>query len=169
MWMVTYGLHEHEALRVGDDLGCVEGLLEVVEDLLLVAAEPGLGAVELLAGTATLALQRGQTSSEDSLANERHGLAHVQRVDRSPLAGTLLACGIEDLLDEGSAVLIVVVEDVAGDLDEEGVEHALVPLSKGVAHLLAAHAKTALHHVVGLAGVRICLVVRRPLAGLPQR
>ena len=153
----TYSLHEHEALSVRDDLGCIEGLLEIVEDLLLVAAEAGLGALELLAGAATLALERGQASREHSLADERHGLAHVERVDGGPLAGTLLTCGVKDLLDERGAIVVVVVENVAGDLDEEGVEHALVPLGEDIAHLLATHAKTALHHVVGLQVIRLCL------------
>ena len=61
-----------------------------------------------------------------------------------------MASRVEDLLEEGSAILVVVVHDVAGDLDEERVEHALVPLSEDVTDLLVGHANTTLHDVVGL-------------------
>jgi len=146
----TYSLHEHEALGVGDDLGGVKGLLKVGDELLLVAGEVGLGALELLAGAGALALEGGQAAGEDGLADESYGLAHVEGVDSGPLAGTLLASRVEDLLEEGSAVLVVVVHDVAGDLDEERVEHALVPLGEDITDLLVAHANTTLHDVVGL-------------------
>lgn len=146
----TYSLHEHEALGVGDDLGGVKGLLKVGNELLAVAGEVGLGALELLAGASALALEGRKAAGEDSLADESHGLAHVEGVDGGPLAGTLLASRVEDLLEEGSAILVVVVHDVAGDLDEERVEHALVPLSEDVTDLLVGHANTTLHDVVGL-------------------
>lgn len=147
---IAYSLHQHETLGVRDDLGGVKGLLEVVKDLLLVAGELDLGAGELLAGASTLGLQGGQTSGEHGFTDERDGLTHVEGVDGGPLAGTLLAGRVEDLLDERGAIVVVVVEDVAGDFDEERVEHALVPLGKGIAHLLVAHAETTLHHVVCL-------------------
>ena len=63
--------HEHEALRVRDDLRRVESLLEVVDELLLVALEGLLlGASNDLRGANTLLLDRGQATSEDGLANE---------------------------------------------------------------------------------------------------
>ena len=63
--------HEHEALRVRDDLRRVEGLLEVVDELLLVALEGLLlRASNDLGGANTLLLDRGQATSEDSLTNE---------------------------------------------------------------------------------------------------
>ncbi|KAI7288172.1 6-phosphogluconate dehydrogenase, decarboxylating [Hortaea werneckii] len=133
----------------------VKSLLKVVQDFLPVAREAWGRAGEPLRSPDTLALQRRQAACKDSLANESHWLAHVQSVDGSPLAGTLLASSVEDLLHERSAVLVVVVHDVTGDLNEEGVKHALVPLSKDVANLLAAHAETALHDVVGLKYVSI--------------
>ena len=146
----TYSLHEHEALGVGDDLGGVKGLLKVGDELLLVTGEVRGGALELLAGAGTLGLEGGKAAREDSLADESYGLAEVKSVDGGPLAGTLLASRVEDLLEEGSAILVVVVHDVAGDLDEERVEHALVPLSEDVTYLLVGHANTTLHDVVGL-------------------
>ena len=146
----TYSLHEHEALGVGDDLGGVKGLLKVGDELLLVTGEVRGGALELLAGAGTLGLEGRKAAGEDSLADEGYGLAEVKSVDGGPLAGTLLAGRVEDLLEEGSAILVVVVHDVAGDLNEERVKHALVPLSEDVTYLLVGHANTTLHDVVGL-------------------
>ena len=150
VFTITYGLHEHEALGVGDDLGSVKGLLKVGDELLLVTGEVRGGALELLAGAGTLGLEGRKAAGEDSLADESHGLAEVKGVDGGPLAGTLLASRVEDLLDEGSAILVVVVHDVAGDLNEERVEHALVPLSEDVTDLLVGQANTTLEDVVGL-------------------
>ena len=63
--------HEHEALGVGVDLGSVEGLLEVIDELLLVTLESFLlGASDDLAGTCTLILNRRQATSKDSLADQ---------------------------------------------------------------------------------------------------
>ena len=150
VFMFTYGLHEHEALGVGDDLGGVKSLLKVGDELLLVTGEVGGGALELLAGADTLSLEGRKAAGEDSLADESYGLAQVEGVDGGPLAGTLLASRVEDLLEEGSSVLVVVVHDVAGDLNEERVKHALVPLGEDVTDLLVGHANTTLHDVVGL-------------------
>lgn len=148
---MTYVLHQDEPLRVGDDLRGVQSLLEVLDELLLVAAElRDLGTPQLLAGTGTLRLERRQAAGEDGLADERHGLAHVESVDGRPLARALLACRVEDLLDERGAVVVVEVEDVAGDFDEERVEDALVPLGEDVGDVLVVHLEAALHDVVGL-------------------
>lgn len=63
--------HEHEALGVGNNLGSVEGLLEVIDELLLVALERLLlGTSDDLASTCTLLLDRRQATSKDSLADQ---------------------------------------------------------------------------------------------------
>ena len=63
--------HEHEALSVRDDLRRVEGLLQVVDELLLVALERLLlWAGDNLAGTSALRLDSRETTSEDGLTNE---------------------------------------------------------------------------------------------------
>jgi hypothetical protein len=149
-FVFTYGLHEHEALGVRDNLGGVKGLLKVGDELLAVTGEVRGGALELLAGTGTLSLEGRKAAGEDSLADESHGLAEVKSVNGGPLAGTLLASRVEDLLEEGSAILVVVVHDVAGDLNEERVKHTLVPLSEDVTNLLVGQANTTLEDVVGL-------------------
>ena len=115
--------HEHEALGVGDDLGCVEGLLEVVDELLLVALERlERRATEDLGRRHALVAQGGQAAREDGLADQGDGHAEVERVDRGPLAGALLAGDVGDLGHERLAVIVVVLEDVGGDLDQERVE-----------------------------------------------
>ena len=64
--------HEHEALGVGDDLGSVEGLLEVIDELLLVTLEGLLlWSSDDLARPCTLGLDGRQAASEDGLTNER--------------------------------------------------------------------------------------------------
>ena len=63
--------HEHEALGVRDDLGRVQGLLEVVNELLLVALEGLLlGASDDLARADTLLLDGRQAARKDGLADQ---------------------------------------------------------------------------------------------------
>ena len=117
---------------------------------MLVTLELGVRTAELLAGAHALVLERGQASRKDSLADERYGLAEIERVDGSPFAGTLLTRGVEDLLDKGCPVVVVEVENVAGDLDKEGVEYALVPLGEDIRNLLVRNLEATLQNVVGL-------------------
>lgn len=64
--------HEHEALSVGDDLRRVEGLLQVVDELLLVPLEGLLlRAGDDFAGARALGLDGRQATGEYSLTNER--------------------------------------------------------------------------------------------------
>lgn len=143
-------LDEHEALGVGDDLRGVEGLLQVIDESLLVTFELGSGATKDGAGTGTVVLESTQAAGEDSLANEGDGHAEVKGVDGGPLAGTLLAGLVKDLLDERSSVVVVVVEDVTGDFDQEGVKDTSVPLAEDITNLLGGEAETALEEVIGL-------------------
>jgi hypothetical protein len=144
-------LDQHETLSIRDNLGGVKGLLEVVDESLLVAGEAGAGSVEETSGTATLSLERGQAAGEDGLTNESDGHTEVESVDGGPLAGTLLTSRVHDLLDNGDTVVVVLVHDIAGDLDQERVEDTAVPLGENITNLLVAESETALHDVVGLA------------------
>lgn len=142
---------EHEALGVRDDLGGVKGLLKLVDKLLLVTSElDGLGAIENLGGSDTLILEGRQASGENGLTDQGDGHTEVESVDSSPLSGTLLAGSVGDLLNERSSGAIVVLEDVSGDLNEEGVEDTVVPLGENVSNLLIGETSTSLHEVVGL-------------------
>lgn len=161
-------LDEHEALGVGDDLGGIKSLLEVIDESGLVTRELGGRAVEDGGSTATLVLEGRQAAGEDSLTDQGDGHAEVQSVDGGPLAGTLLAGLVEDLLNEGSAVVVVVVENITGDLNEEGVEDTGVPLGENITDLLAGETKTALEDVVGLIVVqKLAYDIR--LRGIPPR
>lgn len=142
---------EHEALGVRDDLGGVKGLLELVDELLLVTSElDGLGARQNLGGSDTLLLEGRQASRKDGLADQGNGHTEIKGVDGGPLSGTLLASSVGDLLNERSSGAVVVLEDVSGDLNEEGVEDTVVPLGENVSNLLVGEASTSLHEVVGL-------------------
>jgi hypothetical protein len=152
----TYALHEHEALSVGDNLGGVEGLLKVVDESLLVTLELGGRATENGASAATLILKGTEAAGEDSLSDQGDGHAEVKGVNGSPLAGTLLASLVEDLVNKGSAIVIVVVKDITGDLNEEGVENTRVPLGENITNLLGGETETTLQDIVGLYFVSQC-------------
>jgi hypothetical protein len=143
--------HEHEALGVRHDLGSVECLLEIIDELLFVTLERLLGrASDDLTCTNTLLLDGRQATSEHGLTNERDGHAGIESVDGSPLAGSLLASLIEDLLDERDAIVILELKDIGGDVDEERVEDALVPLEEDVSDLILGDPKTTLENVIRL-------------------
>src|SRR5687767_7424757 len=150
MW--THLLHKHEALGVGDDLGGIESLLEILEELLLVTLEVVVAAneLELGGGLSTLVLDAGKAASQDGLGDQGDRHAEVKGVDSGPLASTLLAGLVEDLLNKGLAILVVVVHDVTSDLDQERVEDALVPLGEDITHLLVGETEGTLHDIVGL-------------------
>lgn len=162
---VAYVLDEHEALGVGDNLGGIQSLLKVIDEGGAVTLELGGRTGEDGGGTATLVLEGGQAAGEDSLTDQGHGLAEVKSVDGGPLAGTLLAGLVEDLLNEGSAIVVVVVENIAGDLNEEGVQNTSVPLGEDITNLLAGQAETALQDVVGLQKALALLLLGYRAAG----
>lgn len=142
---------EHEALRVGDDLGSIETLLQILDESLLVTRELSSGrAIEDGASADTLVLEGTQATGEDCLANKSDRHAQVKGVDGSPFAGTLLAGLVKDLVDERKTVVVVVVEDITGDLDQERVEDTFVPLSEDIGDLLGREAQTALEEVIRL-------------------
>lgn len=80
----------------------------------------------------------------------RTGHASVESVDCGPLSGTLLASLVEDLVHEGLTIVVLELKDVGGDLDEEGVENALVPLVEDVGDLVLADTKTAFEDIISL-------------------
>lgn len=82
--------HEHETLGVGDDLGGVKSLGDIVNELLLVASVLGGGSVEDLGGADTLILDGGQAAGEDGLTDQGDGHTVVQGRDDSPLSSSLL-------------------------------------------------------------------------------
>jgi hypothetical protein len=146
----AYVLDQHEALGVRNDLRRVQSLLKVVDESRLVFGRGGVRSVKETGSTATLSLERTQAASENSLTDQSDGHTEVQRVDGGPLSGTLLTSGVQNLLNDSCAILVVLVHDIAGDFDEEGVEDALVPLGEDISDLLVAHGETTLHDIVRL-------------------
>jgi hypothetical protein len=125
-------------------------LLKVVDESLLVTFKLGSGATENVAGTNTLVLDGRKAPREDSFTDEGDRHAEVEGVDGGPLSGTLLTGIVQDLLDEGCAVLIVVLEDITGNFNQEGVEDTLVPLVEDFADLVGGETNTTLEDIVGL-------------------
>lgn len=143
-------MDEHEALSVRNNLGGVQGLLKVINESLLVAFKLGGRAFEDSAGAATLVLKGAEAAREDRLADQSDRHAEVKSVDGGPFTGTLLAGLVEDLVNKGSTIVVVVAEDITGDLNEEGVENTGVPLGENITNLLGRKTDTTLEDIVGL-------------------
>lgn len=143
-------MDEHEALGIGDNLGGIEGLLEVIDELLSVSSELRCGSLELSAGTDTFVLEGAQATSKHGLADKGDRYSEIESVYGGPLASSLLASGIEDLFQDWRSIAVLVAEDIASNFDEEGVQNALVPLLENVSHLFLRHSQTALHDIISL-------------------
>lgn len=96
--------------------------MNLLDELLLVALEGLSGwGLDDLASPDSLLLEGREASGKDGFTDEGDGHTHVKGVDGGPFTGTLLASGVEDLLDNWSTIVVVESEDVSGDLDEERV------------------------------------------------
>ena len=143
--------HEHESLGVRNDFRSVKSLLQVVDELLLVALEGVSGRWgNDLGSPDTLVLEGREASGKDGLTDEGDGHTLVKSVNGGPLSGTLLSGRVENLLNHRSAVSVVESENVTGDLDQERVEDTILPLGEDLGDLLLLEAKTSLEDVVGL-------------------
>ena len=92
-------------------------------------------ALEHLGGGDALVLLGRQAAGEDGLGDQGQRHAQVAGRDDGPLAGPLLAGGVEDQVDHRLAGLgVVEAEDVAGDLDQVAVERPGVPAGEDVVH-----------------------------------
>ncbi len=59
--------------------------------------------------------------------------------------------GVENVIHQRRAVLLLEGQNVAGDFDQVRVEHARVPFGEDLVHLGGGHAEAVSHEVVGLA------------------
>ena len=145
--------HELIALGVRDDLGSIQRFLEILDHLLLLLARQllDLGAFELFRGGDALVLDRREAARKHGFPDQGQRHTFVQRRNRRPFAGALLAGRVEDQVQRFVALFILVAENVAGDLDQVGVELALVPAREDLFHLGVGHAEPLRHHLVGLA------------------
>ena len=113
------------ALRVGDQLGRVQGLLDLVGEVRVRRGRPGPGQA---AGGAAQVGVAGQGPGEDRLGDAADRDAQVERVLDGPAAGALLLGLVEHDVDERLAGLGVGVgQHLGGDLDQVGVQAACVP------------------------------------------
>jgi hypothetical protein len=76
--------------------------------------------------------------------------AGIKCCDSGPFSGSLLACLIEDLGDHRLAVGVLEFEDVECDLDQKGVEDALVPFLEDGRDFILMKTQAALENVVAL-------------------
>lgn len=135
-----------EALRVRHDLRRVQRGLDVGGELLgvsrLVAERAGSQTLRLSCGA--LIAATGQCASKYGLgdAGDRH--AQIQsRLDR-PAARSLLLGSVDDDVDQRLARLGVdLAEHLGGDLDQVGLEGALVPLGEDVGNLTGVVARAS--------------------------
>ena len=64
-----------------------------------------------------LVFHGGQAARKHGFADERQRNALVQRCNARPLAGAFLPGSVEDFLDDGLAVGVLIGQNVAGDLN----------------------------------------------------
>jgi len=162
--------HEHESLCVGDDLGGVESLFEVINELLLVAVEDLFLRTRYdFASADTLLLEGRQTPGENGLSDQGNyrRVSDYQEVEVSlgfrptwntgiegsnsgPFTGTLLPSGVENLINHGFTIVILELEDVCGDVNQERVKDTLIPLEEDIRDLIVLEIETVPEDVIGL-------------------
>ena len=115
-------MQQHESLRIGNDLRCVQRLFEVAQKSLLVAGE-----------LSCRGRQHLDASTRSSFMADRHRAktASLIRVSGMPRSSEttlvhfpvpFLSGGVEYFIDQRLSVGIFESKDVAGDLDQVAVE-----------------------------------------------
>ena len=96
--------------------------------------------------------RRRQGASEHGLANTSYWNAQVQSGLDRPTTGALLTSGIHDDIHQRLACLLIDLgENLSGDLNQVGVQVALVPLAEDICNLSRGEASGLAQKVVGLA------------------
>src|SRR5580658_1465500 len=146
-------VHHVPALRVGDQLGRVQCLLDL--GLLDLVGELGglvcrlLGAGQVAGGGPQVGVA-GQGPGEHRLGDAADRDAQVERVLHGPAAGALLLGLVEQDVDEWlSGSRVGVREDLGGDLDQVGVQPAGVPRFERLGGLRGRQADGVPEQVVG--------------------
>jgi hypothetical protein len=78
------------------------------------------------------------------------GHSGIEGVDCRPLASAFLTSLIQNFSNKWLAVVVLEAEDVAGDLDQEGIEDALIPSLENLRNLLLIESESALQDIVCL-------------------
>ena len=98
------------------------------EEGFAVAGEALLGRVIKRAGLLPFFLEHGQVPHRDRQVDRRDRHLQFHCALRGPHAGAFLPGHVEDFVDQPLAGLLVLLgENMAGDLDQIAVEFALVP------------------------------------------
>ncbi len=151
VFLGPHGLDEVETLGVADDLGGVEGVVDLLDEFLLVGGDVDGRAGELGAGGDALLLLAGEDAGLDGGVDGADDDGVFGGVEQGPLAGAFLAGFIDDEFDDGLAGFgVFLLQSLAGDLDEVAEEVALVPLVEDGGHLVGGEAGV-LEDVVGFA------------------
>ena len=74
----------------------------------------------------------------------------IEGSNGSPFTSTLLSSRVENFINHRFTIVILELEDLGGDVDQEGVEDTLVPLEEDIRDLLAGEIKTVPEDVIGL-------------------
>lgn len=124
----------NEPLGVGDDFRGVECVAYGLDEGGAIAGEGGCGwAGQDFCGFDSLGFDGRDDAGFDGGGDGGEGDAHFGGMADGPLAGTFLACLVEDEVDDGfSGFGIGFGEDARGDFDEVAIQLALVPLREDV-------------------------------------
>ena len=74
----------------------------------------------------------------------------IEGVDSRPLASALLTGLIQNFSNKRLAVIVLEAEDVVGDLDQEGIQDALIPFLENVRNLVLMKSETAFQDIIRL-------------------
>lgn len=84
----------------------------------------------------------------DKQKTARTWSSSIQSGDGSPFTSSFLTGLVENLGDDGLAIVILELEDRSGNLNEERVEDTLVPLEEDVSDLILMKAESALQDII---------------------
>lgn len=112
-------------MGVGDDLSGVQALTDGFDEVVSALVRNGRTDDSRLGFDAAFGI--GHDASVAGCRNHGDIDTLFHRFDAGPATGPLLAGGVDDLIEDLTAVFIVFGEDVGGDADEEALEFPLVP------------------------------------------
>ena len=141
-----------KALGIRTDLGGVQGLLDVVDQGLLVAGKRLHIGGQQPAGLYPALLGSGHAACKDGLRHSGRRYAKLQGLLAGPFAGALLPGAVQDHIHHGLAGLFIgLAENIRRNLDEIAVQYALVPFFEDLGHFRRRHAEQLTHQKVRFA------------------
>ena len=146
-------LDQVQPLCVGGDHRKMQRAVQGGNEALPVLLGSGIRAMEHARRLYAGLLEPGQDTGVDRLREGRNRHAEVQGCLRRPLSRPLLACGVENLLDQRVAGLVVALgQALRRDVDQEAANlRRCRPLLEDCLDLAGRHARGATQDVVDLA------------------